>query len=66
MVVKYFLVGDKVDKASGYSFPGVVVSVFKMLDGQERYVVEFYGTGTEEGTGVLHIFSGNQLKPLDK
>lgn len=54
-----FKIGDKVNKVSGYSFPGTVVSVFKTIKGDTRLVVEM------EGYGLLHIFSENNLKLID-
>lgn len=50
-----FKVGDCVDKAKGYSFPGIVVAVFKNTKGDTRLVVEL------EGYGLLHIFSPENL-----
>lgn len=47
--------GDKVNKASGYRFPGTIVAVFENLKGETRYVVEM------DGYGLLHIFNGGQL-----
>lgn len=52
-------VGDKVEKITGYPFPGVVVSLFTTLTGQPRFVVECTVEGVE---GCLHIFSRTQLK----
>ncbi|MCP4182299.1 MAG: hypothetical protein GY761_03145 [Hyphomicrobiales bacterium] len=49
--------GDKVRKPKGYSFDGVIVSVFQTLSGNRRYVVEH-----ETITGMLHIFNGGQLE----
>ena len=54
-----FFVGDKVRKAKGYKYPGVVVSWFETLAGEIRYVVEATG---EEYKGMLHIFNGDQLE----
>lgn len=51
-----FMIGDKVEKATGYSFPGVVVAVFATTRGATRLVVEM------EGFGLLHIFSPENLK----
>lgn len=51
-----FCKGDKVNKVSGYKFPGTVVAVFKKLNGEERYVVEM------DGYGLLHIFNANNLE----
>lgn len=56
-----FKIGDRVNKAKGYSFPGYVVSVFEKLDGQVRYVVEFSSHNTDAGRGMLHIFSHKDL-----
>lgn len=50
-----FKVGDKVDKATGYSFPGTVVSVFQNTKGAIRLVVEM------DGYGLLHIFNEDGL-----
>lgn len=50
-----YKVGDKVEKAKGYRFPGVVVSVFATMAGDTRYVVEMVGFG------LLHIFNSEQL-----
>lgn len=52
-------VGDKVEKITGYPFPGVVVSLFTTLTGQPRFVVE---CTVEDVAGCLHIFSRTQLK----
>lgn len=50
-----FSVGDKVDKAKGYTFPGTVVAVFKTTEGNLRYVVEM------DTHHLLHIFNEDQL-----
>lgn len=52
-----FQVGNAVDKAKGYRFPGTVVSVFKNTRGDTRYVVEL------DELGLLHIFNEEQLVP---
>lgn len=54
-----FYVGDSVEKASGYRWPGVVVATFHTLDGKARYVVE---CTVPEVSGALHIYSENQLR----
>lgn len=54
-----FAVGDKVQKSSGYRWPGVVVSVFATIAGQTRYVVE---CTVPEVAGALHIYSESQLE----
>ena len=55
-------VGDKVEKISGYKYPGIVVAKFKTIDNmKERFVVEC----TEPAvSGMLHIFREGQLKKL--
>lgn len=50
-----FCTGDRVEKVTGYKFPGTVVAHFKKLNGDERYVVEM------DGYGLLHIFNDSQL-----
>lgn len=57
-----FAVGDKVQKVSGYTWPGVVVSVFKTLKGQTRIVVE---CTVPEVAGALHIYNPEQLAKVD-
>ena len=51
-----FKKGDKVRKPKGYSFDGIVVSVFKNTNNEIRIVAEL------EGNGMLHIFSPSQLE----
>jgi hypothetical protein len=53
----YWLVGDLVEKSSGYEYPGIIVSRFKTRDGKIRYVVEH-----TISRGMLHIFNGSQLR----
>ena len=53
-------IGDRVQKATGYQWPGEVVSVFKTLAGETRIVVE---CTCPEVTGALHIFAPSQLVP---
>ena len=50
---------DRVEKVDGYHYPGVVVCAFDTLAGKRRYVVE---ADSEDFAGMLHIFSGAQLK----
>lgn len=54
-------IGDKVEKVSGYKWPGVVVAVFHTLAGDLRIVVE---CTVKEVSGALHIYSIQQLKKL--
>ncbi len=51
-------VGDKVYKASGYLYPGVIVAEFKTTKGLTRYVVE---CTAPDCAGMLHIFNEEQL-----
>jgi hypothetical protein len=53
-----FKIGDKVEKTSGYKWPGVVVAVFDTLAGEHRVVVE---CTTPEVAGALHIYNEKQL-----
>lgn len=55
-----FKIGDKVDKATGYSFPGTVVSVFITTTGKVRLVVEM------DNYGLLHIFNEEGLKKTNE
>ena len=55
-------VGDKVEKVSGYKWPGVVVSVFDTLSGERRVVVE---CTVAEIAGALHIYNEKQLKAME-
>jgi hypothetical protein len=54
--------GKKVNKVSGYRYPGEVVAVFNNKAGETRFVVEATG---EEYAGMLHIFNQNQLSFVD-
>ena len=55
-------IGDRVEKISGYSFPGIVVAKFKKVDPtQVRFVVECTETAV---SGMLHIFRYDQLKKV--
>lgn len=53
------LVGLKVKKKNGYSWPGVIVSCFYTLAGEVRVVVE---CTVPEVSGALHIYSLKQLE----
>ncbi len=56
----YYTTGDKVEKLKGdYTFVGIVVSVFRKLSGVTRYVVE-------DDRGVLHIYSENNLRLIER
>lgn len=54
-----FSIGDRVRKVKGYSWPGIVVSVFFTKAGQLRYVVE---CTVPEVAGALHIYNEEQLE----
>lgn len=52
--------GDKVQKVGGsYQATGTVVSAFKTVAGEVRYVFEF-----DLPAGMLHIFGPSQIAPL--
>jgi len=55
-----FKVGDKVDKITGYNFPGTVVSVFTTTTGKIRLVVEM------DNFGLLHIFNEEGLRKTNE
>ena len=58
--MEQFKVGDKVEKVTGdYTFKGIIVAVFKKLDGKTRYVAE-------NGEGLLHIYSASNLAKFKK
>jgi hypothetical protein len=46
---------DPVDKITGYKYPGIVVGVFKKLDGVVLYAVEL------PEFGLVHIFREDNL-----
>ena len=51
--------GQKVQKVKGYKWPGVVVSTFRTLKGDWRYVVE---CTVPEVQGALHIYNRDQIE----
>ena len=55
---------DKVEKVSGYKYPGIVVARFNKINSTEiRLVVEC----TEPTvSGMLHIFREDQLKKVEE
>ena len=57
-----FKVGDRVEKTSGYKWPGVVVSVFETLTGERRVVVE---CTVAQIAGALHIYNEKQLTLME-
>ena len=54
--------GDKVEKVSGYKWPGVIVADFKTLTGERRLVVE---CTAPEVAGALHIYNEGQLRAVE-
>jgi hypothetical protein len=62
MTTGQFKVGDRVEKVSGYKWPGVVVSAFDTLSGERRVVVE---CTVAEIAGALHIYNEKQLTLVD-
>ena len=55
-------IGDRVEKVSGYKYPGIIVAKFNKIDsGEERFVVECTASIV---SGMLHIFRENQLKKV--
>lgn len=56
-------VGDRVEKRSGYQWPGEIVAVFKTKAGQTRCVVECTHPVV---SGALHIFAPEQLALVDQ
>lgn len=69
-----FQPGDKVEKKDGYSFRGIVLSVYKKLNGDWRMDVEiptedFMGCTCPNcedpnGAGMIHIFNPEQFKKV--
>ena len=59
-----FKKGNKVYKTKtihGYTFLGTVRSAFTIESGEWRYAVEI-----DSSAGLIHIFSGNQIKAIEK
>lgn len=56
-----FPLGTRVYKPSGYPFEGTVMSAFKTMSGEYRYVVE-----AALAPGLLHIFNEGQLRKFDE
>ena len=56
-------IGDRVEKISGYKYPGIVVARFNKLNSTEiRLVVECIEPTV---SGILHIFRESQLKKVE-
>ena len=57
-------IGDRVEKVSGYKYPGIIVAKFNKIDsGEERFVVECTASIV---SGMLHIFREGQLQKVEK
>jgi hypothetical protein len=56
------MLGDRVEKVSGYKWPGIVISVFYTSELELRFVVE---CTVPEVKGALHIYNRNQLRRVD-
>ena len=54
--------GQRVQKAEGYPFPGIVVADFVTLEGQRRVVVQCTAPAVY---GCLHVFNLSQLVVSD-
>ena len=54
--------GDRVEKVTGYKWPGVVLASFSTTKGEHRVVVECL---VPEVAGALHIYSPDQLKIVE-
>lgn len=52
-------IGDRVQKVSGYRWPGIIVSRFCTLGGKWRFVVE---CTAPDVAGALHIYNREQLQ----
>jgi hypothetical protein len=63
---RHFVVGDKVHKVKGYSWPGVVVSAFQTLSGKHRYVVECTTPGTVWRAGFKAIGAPTVDRPATR
>ena len=59
MTIYRYPIATKVQKKTGYAYPGVIVAVFNKLNGEIRYVVE---CTIPEVEGMLHIFSEKDLE----
>jgi len=55
-------VGDRVEKVTGYKWPGEVRAIFNTIAGEPRLVVECIAPGVE---GALHIYNPGQLVRMD-
>lgn len=53
-----FQSGQKVEKTSGYRFPGIVLDCVAKTNGLEVYLVE---ADHPDFTGMVHVFNENQL-----
>lgn len=61
-VIDRIEIGDRVEKVSGYKWPGIVVSKFITTGGDLRVVVE---CTVPEVKGALHIYNLQQIRKVD-
>lgn len=54
-----FTIGQRVRKAKGYRFPGIVIGVSQKLDGRLLYLVECIAP---DCAGMCHIYSEKDLE----
>lgn len=54
-----FILGDSVEKITGYKWPGIIVAKFYTTDDKLRFVVE---CTVAEVRGALHIYSEEQIR----
>ncbi len=57
-VLVEFKLNDLVYKPKGYFFEGIVIGVIRTTENKVRYIVE-------NPDGIIHIFSGSQLKKTE-
>lgn len=55
-------VGDRVEKVSGYQWPGVIIMIGRTTAGKERIVVE---CTVPEVAGALHIYAPEQVRIVE-
>ena len=58
-----FNLGDRVEKISGYKWPGIVLASFSTTTGMHRLVVE---CTAPDVAGALHIYAPEQLRRADE
>lgn len=53
-----FKKGDRVEKTSGYRYPGIVLACVEKVNGLEVYLVE---ADHPDFAGMVHVFNETQL-----